>query len=97
MPMNNENTTPKKPLRPLKDIHSNLLRKRPSSDRVQITSEYLIESVTVYSATGKIVSKIEKTPSSETCLIDVSNLESGSYIASIQVNSHIIHKQLIIQ
>lgn len=74
-----------------------ILYPNPSSDRVQITSEYLIESVTVYSATGKIVSKIEKTPSSKTCLIDVSNLESGSYIASIQVNSHIIHKQLIIQ
>ncbi|WP_147676232.1 T9SS type A sorting domain-containing protein [Algibacter pacificus] len=63
----------------------------PVSDRLFITSEELIESVSIYTINGQLVKQSNTTING----IDVSNLSSGLYLLNIKSNSTSLSKKFL--
>lgn len=65
----------------------------PSKDVLNISSEFTIETISIYNTLGQLVSTQKAGNNSET--INVSSLPNGVYILSAQVGTEVIRKQFI--
>lgn len=65
----------------------------PANDIVNLSSNSVIENITVYNTLGQIVSR--QTSSSNEVSINVSGLSKGVYILTAQVGNELVRKQFI--
>ncbi len=67
----------------------------PASDFVHISSENIIESVSIYNATGQKI--FEKTNTRDNCKISTSQYKKGVYLLKAKVNGNFTTTKLIIE
>ena len=65
----------------------------PVSDIVNINSESIIESVKLFSTTGKLL--LENRPRTNDFIIDISNNDAGVYLLRIETEKEVITRRII--
>jgi len=84
----------------LSSIENNLfssleLYPNPATDLVNISSDYTMESVTVYNFAGQVV--LFETVDNTTYRVNTSNFEAGIYLFHIETEEGRIAKRIIIE
>jgi hypothetical protein len=81
--------------RPIELANSVLLYPNPTSDIIWVESPVIIDQITLYGLTGRLLSM--QNPNSEKFYIPLKNLKSGVYLVSLKTSKGEVIKKIVKQ